>query len=159
MTIALDRIDGLILDRLQSNASLSIAELADELGMTTPPCWRRVKRLKEAGVLKRQIWQLDAALLGLNVTIMASIKLAAHDSNATTAFREQVQDLPEVLECYVLLGSIDVLAKIVVPDMPYYEDFFYNKLSRLPSVREVTSSVVMTEVKNSSVLPLSVVRR
>lgn len=158
MTIALDRIDGLILERLQSNASLSIAELADELGMTSPPCWRRVKRLKEAGVLVRQTWRLDAALLGLNVTIMASIKLAAHDSDATAAFRKQVQDLPEVLECYVLLGSIDVLAKIVVPDMRYYEDFFYNRLSQLPSVREVTSSVVMTEVKNSSVLPLWLVR-
>lgn len=156
MSVSLDRIDRLILDRLQANGELSINELSEQLGMTPPPCWRRVKRLKDLGILVRQTWRLNAELLGLNVTVMASVKLATHDSEATDAFRKEILDLPEVLECYVLLGNVDVLLKIVVPDMRYYEIFFYQKLSQLPSVREVNSSVVMSEVKNTSVLPISI---
>lgn len=151
----LDNIDLRILGYLQLDGSLSVAELADRLGMTAPPCWRRVRRLKDSGILKGQVWRLEPAALGLHVTIYAAVKLANHDSDATTAFRTRIQTLPEVLECYVLLGSIDVLLKIIVPDMRYYEEFFYKKLSQLPSVREVTSSAVMSEVKNTSVLPLA----
>lgn len=152
--ITLDSIDRRILSLWQEDASLSIAELAEKLGMTAPPCWRRVRRLKDAGVLLGQTWNLDPATLGLNVTVYATVKLATHDSDATTAFRKQVQRLPEVMECYVLLGSVDVLIKIIVPNMRYYEEFFYKKLSQLPSVREVNSSVVMSEVKNTRALPL-----
>ncbi|MEJ6783994.1 Lrp/AsnC family transcriptional regulator [Aminobacter sp. Piv2-1] len=153
--VTLDHIDRQILNHLQADGSLSISELADRLAMTPPPCWRRVRRLKDEGILKRQSWHLDPVALGLNVTIYASVKLATHDSDATTAFRTRIQTLPEVLECYVLLGNIDVLLKIVVPDMRYYEEFFYKKLSQLPSVREVTSSVVMSQVKNTGTLPLT----
>lgn len=151
----LDPVDRRILELLQADAGLSVSEIADQLGMTPPPCWRRIRRLKEAGVLARHIWHLDPAALGLNVTLYASVKLATHDSEATTAFRAHIKHLPEVLECYVLLGSTDVLLKIIVPDMRYYEEFFYQRLSQLPSVREVNSSVVMSEVKKTSALPLT----
>ncbi|MBK5567062.1 Lrp/AsnC family transcriptional regulator [Ensifer sp. SSB1] len=101
---------------------------------------------------------VDPAPVGLNVTVFASVKLATHDSAATSAFRTQIQKLTEVLECYVLLGSTDVLLKIVVPDIRYYEDFFYNRLSQLSSVREITSSVVMSDVKIAPALPLDIVK-
>jgi Lrp/AsnC family transcriptional regulator len=122
--------------------------------MTPPPCWRRLKALKEDGILKQQVWIVDPAKLGLNMQVFATVKLMAHDPEATSAFRTKVMEIPEILECYILLGGIDVLVKIIVPNISYYESFFYETLSQLPGVREVTSSVVMTEVKCSSELPL-----
>ena len=153
-TNTLDLIDRTIVKLLQEDGSLSVAELAERLNMTSPPCWRRVRRLREAGVLKKQIWLVDPEAVGLEVTIFATVKLAAHDAAATAAFREQVKLLPEILECYILLGSVDTILKIVVKDIKYYEQFFYRKLSQLPGVQEVNSSVVMTEVKNTSMLPI-----
>lgn len=151
--ITLDTIDRKILSFLQADGSLSIADLAEKLGMTAPPCWRRVKRLRDQGILQRQVWIADAIALGLGTTIFATVKLATHDAEATNAFRDQVGVLPEVMECHILLGTIDVLLKIVVPDIKYYESFFYDRLSQLPGVREVNSSVSMSEVKKSYILP------
>jgi Lrp/AsnC family transcriptional regulator len=152
--VTLDLIDRSIVRFLQEDGSLSVAELAERLNMTPPPCWRRVRRLKDSGVLKKQVWVVDREAAGLQVTIFATVRLAAHDAGATAAFQEQVKQLPEVLECYILLGSVDTILKIVARDIKYYEQFFYKRLSQLPGVREVTSSVVMTEVKNTSQLPL-----
>ena len=154
MNITLDSIDKSIVRILQEDGSLSIADLAERIGMTAPPCWRRVKRLKESGVLERQVWRVSPEAIGLTVIIYATVKLVAHDVQATVAFQEQIRKLPEVLECYILLGSIDVLLKIAAKDIKSYEGIFYKKLSQLPGVREINSSVVMSHVKNSLVLPL-----
>lgn len=153
-TTTLDLIDRQILALLQEDGSLSVADLADRLGMTAPPCWRRVRRLRHAGILQRQVWIVDPDTIGLHMTVYATVKLNAHDLQATSAFRERVRALPEIVECYILLGSIDVLLKVVVRDIHAYELFFYEKLSQLPGVREVTSSSVMTEVKKTTRLPI-----
>ena len=153
-TTALDPTDRRILALLQEEGSLSVNELAERIGMTAPPCWRRVRRLRDAGILLKQVWLVDAEAVGFGVTIFAAVKLATHDGAATTAFRKKIRELPEVLECYVLLGTPDALLKIVVSDMNYYEDFFYKRLSQIPGVREVSSSVVMSEVKKTTCLPL-----
>jgi Lrp/AsnC family transcriptional regulator len=150
----LDATDRRILALLQEDGSLSVTELAERLGMTPPPCWRRVRRLKDEKILDRQVWLVDAKAVGLSVTIYAAVKLATHDSEATAAFRSRIRELPEVLECYILLGSPDALLKIVVADMGYYEKFFNARLSQIPGVREVTSSVVMSEVKKTTRVPL-----
>jgi len=156
--ITLDNIDRRILSALQDDGSLSIAALADQLGMTPPPVWRRVRRLKEEGVLSRQVWLVDAASVGYGVTLFATVKLITHDVEATQAFRMVVQTIPEVLECYILLGSVDVLLKIVSPSIDYYESMFYSRLSQLPGVREINSSVVMTAVKDSLKMPIDLAR-
>jgi Lrp/AsnC family transcriptional regulator len=153
MTITLDAIDHKILTLLQQDGSLSIADVADQLGMSVPPCWRRIKRLKNLGVLQRQIWIADPIALGLGTTIFATVKLATHDVAATSAFRKEVGALAEVMECHILLGTIDALLKIVVPDIKYYESLFYDRLCQLPGVREINSSVSMSEVKKSYSLP------
>jgi Lrp/AsnC family transcriptional regulator len=150
----LDNVDRRIIGLLQEDGELSISNLADRLGMTAPPCWRRVKALKDKGVLKRQVWEVDPHKVDLNICIFATVKLAAHDLAATSAFRDEIQKTPEILECYILLGNIDVLLKIMTPTIEYYESFFYERLSQLPAVREVTSSVVMSEIKNTHALPL-----
>ena len=155
--ITLDIIDRRIVSALQEDGALSIADLAERLGMTPPPCWRRVRRLKDVGVLTGQVWLVDPESVGLDVTIYATVKLASHDAKATAAFREEVKNLPEILECYILLGSVDALLKIVVPDIKYYENFFYKKLSQMPGVRSVNSNVILTEVKKTSKLPLECV--
>jgi Lrp/AsnC family transcriptional regulator len=155
MTFTLDRVDQKILALLQKDASLSVAEVADHLGMTPPPCWRRIRRLRTEGYLERQVWLASPERLGLGVTIFATVKLAAHDRAATTAFRDKVQALPEVLECYILLGGIDVLLKLAMPSVKAYEAFFYERLSQLPGVREVVSSVVLSEVKRTTALPVA----
>jgi len=150
----LDAIDRRILSLLQEDGSLSISELAERLGMTPPPCWRRVHRLQAQKILERQVWLVDPKVIGLGATIYAAVKLTTHDSAATAAFRTRIQTLPEVLECYILLGSPDALLKIVVPDISHYEEFFYARLSQIPGVREVTSSVVMSTVKKTTSLPV-----
>lgn len=150
----LDAVDKRIISLLQEDGDLSISDLADRLGMTPPPCWRRVKALKESGVLMRQTWKVDPKKIGLNICMFATVKLVAHDHSAVLAFRDEVKKAPEILECYILLGSLDVLLKIVAPSIEYYESFFYERLSQLPAVREVTSSVVMSEIKNTHALPL-----
>ncbi|RVT99118.1 Lrp/AsnC family transcriptional regulator [Rhodovarius crocodyli] len=154
VSITLDDTDRRILTMLQEDGSLTVNELAQRIGMTPPPCWRRVKRLKDAGCLRRQVWLVDAAAVGLEVTLYANIQLTAHDLEATTAFREHVRALPEVIECYLLLGNSDALLKIIVPSIKYYETFFYTRLSQLPGVRAITSSVVMTEIKATTSLPV-----
>jgi len=152
--MTLDETDRRILALLQENAALSVAEVADSLRMTPPPCWRRIKRLKDGGVLEKQVWLVDPKAVGLTVTIYAAVKLTTHDSKATAAFRNRIQALPEVLECYILLGNPDALLKIIVSDMEHYEELFNARLSQIPGVREVTSSVVMTEVKKTTRVPL-----
>lgn len=152
--MTLDNIDRIIIRTLQEDGSLSVADVAKRLGMTTPPCWRRMKRLRDEGFLVKQVWVASAESLGLNLTMYATVKLATHDNEATMAFKEQVGLFPEVQECYILLGNVDVLLRIVVSDIKYYEDFFYRRLSQLPGVREVNSSVVMTEIKRTTSLPV-----
>jgi Lrp/AsnC family transcriptional regulator len=150
----LDAIDRQILTELQRDGSLSIAELAERLNMTAPPCWRRVRKLKADGVLKRQVWEVDAEKIGLGITLYATVKLATHDAAATTAFREEIARIPEVTECYILLGSVDALLRISVPSMRHYEQLFYNRLSQVSGVRELHSSQVMSEVVRTLALPL-----
>lgn len=152
--VTLDPIDRQILEALQEDGSLSVADLAERLNMTSPPCWRRVRRLKDEGILQKQIWLVNPEAVGLELMLYATVKLAAHDAARTEAFREQVQQYPEILECYILLGNVDVLLKVVVPDIKYYETFFYEKLARIPGVREVNSSVILTEVKNTKSVPV-----
>ena len=152
--VSLDAIDRRILAILQEDGSLSVSDLATRIGMTPPPCWRRLRRLKDAGILERQVWIIDPKSVGLGLTIYASVKLATHDIEATAAFRGRIKALPEVLECYILLGTPDALLKILVPDIGYYEEFFYKRLSQIPGVREVSSSVVMTEVKKTTGIPV-----
>lgn len=154
--ITLDQTDREILDRLQRDGDLSISELAEQLGMSGPPCWRRVKRLRDEGILTHRRWHVDPEAVGLDVVVFATLSLATHDEAATSAFREKVREVPEVLECYILLGGIDVLVKVVAKDIRSYEHFYYSTLSQLPGVRATTSSVVMTAVKQTHALPLLV---
>lgn len=152
--IALDAHERRILDLLQADASLSNAELAEQVGLSPTPCWRRVQRLRELGVIRRQVALLDRRALGLNAQVFAQVKLNAHGRQHLDEFTAAIRDFPEVLEAYVLMGPVDFLLRIVAADIEAYERFFFEKLSRVPGIQEVNSVVALSEVKATTALPI-----
>ncbi|MDX1299656.1 MAG: Lrp/AsnC family transcriptional regulator, partial [Pseudomonas sp.] len=121
MLSTLDAYDRRILTLLQEDSSLSSAEIAEQVGLSQSPCWRRIQRLKEEGVIRRQVILLDRKKIGLNTQIFAEVKLNAHGRSNLTEFAEAMREFPEVLECYVLMGSVDFLLRIVTQDIEAYE--------------------------------------
>ncbi len=154
MPIALDAADLKILSALQEDASLSTVELAEFAGVSQSVCWRRIQRLKEEGVIRRQVTLLDRTKLGLETQIFAEIKLSAHGRANLSDFSEAIRAFPEVMECYLLLGAVDFLLRIVTENIRAYEVFFFEKLSRLPGIQEVNSIVVFSEIKATTALPM-----
>lgn len=151
----LDDADRRILAAIQRDADQSTAELAAEVGLSQAPCWRRLQRLKNSGVIRGQVALLDREALGLQVQIFAQVKLSAHGRANVTEFTSAVKRWPEVLECHITLGSMDCLLRVVAASMAAYEDFFFNRLSSLPGVQEVNSVVSLTEVKHTTALPVA----
>ena len=154
MPVELDRYDRKILRALQDDADRSTAEIGELAGLSQGPCWRRIQRLKEAGVIRRQVALLDRDQLGLSLQIFAHVKLSAHGRANVNAFLDAVGRFPEVLECHVLLGGVDCLLRVVTPDMKSYETFFFEHLSQLPGVTEVNSMVSLLESKATTALPI-----
>lgn len=154
-TALLDAYEKRILRLLQEDASLSNAEVAERVGLSASPCWRRIDRLEREGFIKRRVALLDRRKVGLNAQIFAQVKLNAHGRANLDEFAAAIRDLPEVLECYVLMGSVDFLLRIVAPDIEAYEKLFFNRLSQLPGVQEVNSTVALSEIKATTALPLN----
>lgn len=150
----LDPYEKRILALLQDDASLSNAEVADRIGLSASPCWRRIDRLEKDGFIKRRVAIVDRQKIGLNAHIFAQVKLNAHGRANLDEFSKAIQDFPEVLECYVLMGSVDFLLRIVASDIDAYERFFFNRLSQLPGVHEVNSTVALSEIKATTALPV-----
>jgi Lrp/AsnC family transcriptional regulator len=143
-----------ILGALQEDASLSTVELAELAGLSQSVCWRRIQRLKDEGVIRRQVTLLDRNQLGLETQIFAEVKLSVHGRANLADFSEAIRAFPEVMECYLLLGAVDFLLRIVTENIRAYELFFFEKLSRLPGIQEVNSIVVFSEIKATTALPL-----
>lgn len=153
MPYHLDSFDKKILTILQRDASLTASELATKIGLSTSPCWRRIKRLIDTGILKKRVAILDHNQLGLDAIVFAEVKLEAHGHEALPNFQKAVEKLPEVIECYTVLGEMDFLLKVVTTDIHAYERFLRQLLS-LPAVREVNSKMVVSEIKCTNELPL-----
>ena len=152
--IRLDKIDRQILDLLQREPDLNASRIGETIGLSQSACWRRIQRLREHGVFKQEVVILDREKVGLDALVFAQVKLTTHGRANLAQFAEAVQSFPEVLECYVLMGNVDFLLRIVAEDIKAYEDFFFNKLSRLPGVQEITSSIALSEMKHTTVLPI-----
>lgn len=151
----LDNFDRQILEIIQVDASLSAAEIGERVGLSQSPCWRRINRMEESGIILRRVAQLDRRKLGLNMLVFASVKLTAHGRRSLPEFAEAVLGHPEVLECYTIMGDMDFMLKILTRDIYAYERFFFSHLSQLPGVQEVNSSIAMSNIKMTSELPLS----
>jgi len=150
----LDTFDLKILDVLQKDATKPTTEIADEVGLSQAPCWRRIQRLREAGYIRGQVALLDRQKLGLTAHIFAHVKLNAHGRSNLTGFVDAIRQFPEVLDCYVLMGAVDFMLRVVTKDIEAYERFFFDKLSQVPGVQEVNSMVALSEIKSTTTLPL-----
>ena len=157
MPIDLDLFDRKILAVLQTNAAQSTADIADLVGLSQSPCWRRIQRLREEGVIKSQVALVDRRKVGLNAQVFAQVKLNAHGRANLEAFSDAISGFPEVLDCYVTMGTTDFLLRIVAADIDAYERFFFDKLSRVPGVQEINSIVALSEIKSTTVLPLTAI--
>jgi len=155
MPIDLDEIDLRILDALQQDAGLPAAELARQVGLSPSPCWRRIRRLESLGVIRQRVALLDRHLLGLEVTVFASIKLSQHGIQALPEFETAIDGFDEVVECHTLTGEVDYLLKVVTRDIQSYERFLRDRLLQLATVREVHSQIVLNQRKWTTRLPLS----
>lgn len=150
----LDQYERRILALLQEDASLSTAAIAEKVGLSQSPCWRRIDRLEREGYIKRKVALVDRRKVGLNAHVFVQVKLNAHGRTHLDEFTEAIRAIPEVLECYVLMGPVDFLIRVVAPDIEAYERLFFHKLSQLPGVQEVNSTVALSEIKATTVLPI-----
>jgi len=155
----LDPIDLKILELLQQDASLSAAVVAQRVGLSPSPCWRRIQRLEREGVVRRRVALLDPEQLGLGVVVFASVKLSAHGRSAIPDFENAVKRYNEVMECYSVTGNVDFLLRIVTEDVHAYERFLRDHLTQLPSVAEVHSNIAITQVKYTTEVPLAAAAR
>ena len=150
----LDRFELQILNLLQEDCSLSNADIAERVGLSPSPCWRRIERMERDGIIARRVAIVDRKKVGLNAQVFAQIKLNAHGRANLDEFTAAIRGFPEVLECYVLMGTVDFMLRIIAQDIEAYERFFFDKLSHLPGVQEINSTVALSEIKATTALPL-----
>jgi Lrp/AsnC family transcriptional regulator len=154
MPIDADQKDLAILDLLQRDAGLSTAAIAEKVALSQSPCWRRISRLEELGVIRQRVALLDRERLGMDVVVFATVNLTSTGRQNLLRFEEDIVRYPEVMECYTMTGIWDYLLKIVTRDVRHYERFVRETLSASPDVRELHSHMAVTEIKNSTALPL-----
>ena len=151
--MVLDRIDRRILDILQNDATRSVADIGESVGLSATPCWKRIKRLERSGIIQKRVAILDRERLSLGVTVIVAIKTAQHSEDWLKIFSEGVSLIPEVVEFYRMSGDIDYILKIVARDIADY-DRIYRKLTKVADLHDVSSSFAMQEIKSTTALPL-----
>jgi Lrp/AsnC family transcriptional regulator len=152
--VRIDSVDRRILDLLQSQPGINAAAIGEQIGLSQSAVWRRMQGLREEGIIREQAVKIDREKVGLNTMVFAHVKLTSHGRSNLAAFAEAVRSYPQVLDCYVLLGNVDFLLRIVTEDIKSYEQFFFEKLSQLPGIQEINSSIALSEIKHSTVLPI-----
>ncbi len=153
---SLDHYDYAILGALQVDGTLSVAELAQKVGLSSTPCWKRLKRLEEEGYLERRVAIINRRKAGLPVTVFVSVRTSQHDDKWLERFAQAVQALPEVQEFHRMSGDIDYLLKVVTTDIEGY-DRFYKKLIKVAQLSGVSSAFSMEQIKYTTALPLHLV--
>ncbi|TWT03950.1 Lrp/AsnC family transcriptional regulator [Reyranella sp. CPCC 100927] len=154
--ISLDEFDLKILRLMQRDATLPVAEVAAKVGLSTTPCWRRIQKLEEAGIIRRRVALLDRAALNAGVTVFVAVRTNQHNAQWLAKFAKAVTDIPEIVDCYRMSGEIDYLLRLVLPDIAAY-DAIYKRLIAKVDLSDVTSMFAMEEIKSTTELPLSFV--
>ena len=149
----LERKDRTILKALQRDSRLTMQQLAEQVGMSSSACWRRVKNLEEAGVISRYAAILDTRRAGFHLSSMTLVTLARHEREHVDNFVREVKRQPEVLECFATSGEADYHLRVVVEDMDAYNEFLDEFILRLPGVSQVRSDIVLKEIKVDTALP------
>lgn len=153
----LDETDIKILSILQADCTRPVADIGKEIGLSTTPCWRRIQKLEEAGIIARRVAVLDPIKINAAVTVFIQIKTDQHNLDWLERFRLAIHDLPEVVEAYRMSGEVDYLLRVVVPDIAAYDAFYKRLISRL-EIAKVSSAFAMEQMKYSTALPLQFAR-
>jgi len=153
-SLKLDRTDRRILRLLQTEADITAALIGEKIGASQATVWRRIQAMRDSGLIPPQVVTLDRKKAGFNAMVFAQVKLNSQGRANLSAFSEAMQGFPEVLECFVMMGNIDFLLRIVAADVEAYERFFFEKLSAVPGIQEITSSIALSEIKHTSELPV-----
>ena len=150
----MDGTDRKILRILQEDADIAMADLAKRVGLSHTPCWRRVKQMEKSGVIRERVVILDPHVMGLNVNVLANIRLKAHDEDTLIAFESAARERPKIVECFIMGGESDYAVRIVVGSIEEYESLLKKVLLHFPGVASVNSHFALKCVKNTTRLPL-----
>lgn len=157
MADTLDAVDARILDLIQHDASLSVAEIAERVGLSSSPCWRRIKRLEDDGVIQRRVTILDREKLGLSFEVYCTVKLSLPTKENLDTFEASVKTWPEVVQCATVTGSADYELRIVTRDMHAFDAFLRDRILSLGLVSNIESRIVIRAVKNATAVPLGLI--
>lgn len=158
MQEALSTFDIKILEQLQKDCTVSTVELAEIVGLSQSPCWRRLQRLKDEGLIKQQVAILDREKLGIGLVIFAQVKVEKLSKLERDKFHRKVNSTPEIAECYSVFGEMDLIMKIQAKSMAWYQSFVMNELMHLPGVQNVNSLSTLEEIKCSTAVPVRGIR-
>ena len=153
MTV-LDKIDRQILKLLQEDASVSIQQIADAVGLSANPCWRRIRRLEADGVILGRVALVDPAKVGLGLTVYVRVKTREHSADWARQLQKVMDAMPEILECHRIGGDVDYLLKVIVPDIAGYDRTYKELIARLPSLADVSALFSMERLKSTTGLPI-----
>jgi len=151
--VTLDEMDIKILRILQEDCTIPVAEMGKKIGLSTTPCWRRIQKLEEAGVIRRRVALLDAGKVRAGVNVFVSIVTNQHSLEWLARFHKVLEDFPEVVEFYRMSGQIDYLIRVVVPDIAAYDAFYKRLITRI-DLSKVSSAFAMEQIKFTTALPL-----
>lgn len=153
----LDEMDVKILSILQEDCTRPVADIGKEVGLSTTPCWRRIQKLEETGVIRKRVAVLEPEKINASVTVFVSIKTDKHSTAWLDKFHQAVDDFPEVIEFYRMSGEVDYLLRVVVPDIRAYDEFYKKLISRI-EIAKVSSAFAMEQMKYTTALPLQFAR-
>ena len=143
---------------MQKDCSMSTTELADKVGLSQSPCWRRLQRLKDEGYIKKQVAILDRTKFGSSLYIFAYLKMATLTEKQRAEFMRNIQLIPEILECHTVFGEMDIVMKVIAQSLEWYQKFIFDTIFKLPGVQDIQSTVTLVELKSSTEIPLEGVK-
>jgi Lrp/AsnC family transcriptional regulator, leucine-responsive regulatory protein len=150
----LDRQDVVLLNELQRDSHQTVQQLAERVGLSSTPCWKRIKEMEGNGIIRGYTALIDREKVGLALCVIAEVNLTRHNEDVVTQFEKKVAECPEIVGCYSTTGQADYVMKVLAPDIKNYERFLHETVFRLPGVTHVRSSVVLKEIKAETRLPI-----
>ena len=154
MSDELSTIDLRIIEQVQRDSSLSTGELADRVGLSQSPCWRRLQRLRDEGYIRGQVALIDRSKFGPSLFIFATLKIGTLTEEQRADFMRKIELIPEILECYSIFGERDLLIKVIAPSMDWYQNFIFKTVLKIPGVIDIQSTVTLSEMKYTTELPV-----
>ena len=150
--LEIDAIDVEILNILQADATQSIQDIANQIGLTNNPCWRRIKRLERCGVIERRAAIINPKIIGLSTTLFVNIRIDTHEGQWLEKFAHCINQIPEIVECHRTSGDIDYLLKVIVRDLDHYDQVYRRLISQISGLRDVSSIFSMEELKHGKAI-------